>query len=177
MQSNKIYVDTVIINHILENSRNSFTLEEAEALAWLTTNKGVQFILTTKVQEEIEKILDKKRKYLLTFLVHLVKKGKTYSETFQYSGLFGDSPFGVVTFGGGSGTYSPMVIGVIREVFNNVGEYDQNHIYQAHQNACDIFLTKDGDVLSKYCKNKDKLHKLGISLKFFNPVALKEYLE
>jgi hypothetical protein len=173
----KVYVDTNIPNHILEDTRNAFSERQAEALAKLTEIPNITFVVSDKVKQELLNVKDEKRKNLLVFLFHLFEEGVTYSETFPYSGLFGDAPLGTVLLGGDSDTYEPALLTFIKKAYNNkVGDTDINHVYQAVQNSCRFFLTDDGPLLKAARIFKEELIKGGVNVYFCEPQELYELL-
>ncbi len=162
-----IYLDTNILSRIPD-----LKLSEESALAYekLSQRDDIEFVTSAKTQQEINMTPNKSQASVLNFLYSLFRK--TPMRVSEYSGVYGDAPFGCTTFGGG---WTDPLFRQLKDIFE---KDDAEHIFQATKSKCNYFLTLDKkSILNRVNSKLDKLNEICPNLVFTSPELILDELE
>lgn len=167
---NKIltYVDTCILSRIIDLR---FTKETGVAVDKLCNIVEVDMVTSPKTLDEFMNVVDDKKRTALKLLFKIISKLQKKETTVYNPATWGSVMWGESVWGGGSNSEDPNYT-KIKKIFD---ADDADHIYQAHKNNCDYFLTLDRKTILNRAKKYEKdLLLIPINMKFVSPVDLVE---
>lgn len=170
MKKNLTYVDTCILSRIVDLR---FSKKIGDAVNILCDIDNVEMVTSPKTLDEFMKATDDKKRTALKLLFKIISKLQKKETLIYNPATWGSGVWGEFVWGGGSNSEDPDYT-KIKKIFDID---DADHIYQAHKNNCDYFLTLDKKTILDRAKTYEKdLLSIPVKMKFVNPVDLVEKL-
>jgi predicted nucleic acid-binding protein len=143
-----------------------------QALELISENEKVELVTSKKTFDEFEKTPILRTKRHLKVLFKIIQKVYAPPAISHYSGLWGDTPWGVAPFGGGPGIWEHKTYSGLKAVFD---KDDAVHIHNAKEGGCDVFLTLDfRTIINRYRKNKSQVCNIISPMIIADPISLQE---
>ena len=146
------------------------------ALLEVATTKAVEFVTSRYAERELEKMPedDDERRTLALVLVRLLPRVAAHQT--QFSGVQFRTPAGQPVFGIGFGyeVIAPRQK-QLREIFDRM---DADHIHEAAEARCDVFLTDDDKtILKRVRRDRQAVEELCPGLAFLTVNELRQRLQ
>jgi len=154
----KVYLDTNLIG-----SNRDQDAEEAKALTHLEARPEIEWCISQRVSNEIERHRDKEAQALLKLATNSIARVKTDHQVVGFQThsdyLGGMCAFPLVTDAADRGIFESLTqIGLTR--------VDAQHLTNAIYNKCEVFLTRDKKTILKF---RDKICALYPDIRIYKP--------
>lgn len=148
MKKLKVYLDTCIINRLLDISNiEDNTLKKS--LEKIIQNSKIEIVTSKKTLEEINNTKEKSRRENLIFVYKILKKIKKSNYLKCKSYCIGDGAIGMVGIGG----MNIEINSVFQKLLEVFDENDAEQIFHALKARCNVFLTVDYNTILNRIEN------------------------